>query len=300
MAIPVFQEIMLPLLKLLEDKQEHSLREVIDLLTKEFNLTAEEQRELLPSGKQAIFDNRAGWARTYLKKAGLLESIRRGFFRITDRGLQVLKQKPVKIDVKLLQQFEEFKEFQTLRRERPIALDEEGLETTPEEALANAYQNLKNNLASELLQQLKASSPKQFENIVIDLLVAMGYGGSRKEAAQAIGKSGDEGIDGIINEDRLGLDVIYVQAKKWEGTVGRPEIQKFAGALQGQHAKKGIFITTSNFSKEAADFASRVDNKIILLDGDMLVQYMIDHNIGVTPSVNYEVKKIDFDYFTEE
>ena len=212
----------------------------------------------------------------------------------------MLKQKPVKIDVKFLEQFEEFKKFRAIRREKPTVLDEGEPETTPEEALANAYQNLKNDLASELLQQLKASSPRQFENIVIDLLVAMGYGGSRKEAAKAIGKSGDEGIDGIINEDRLGLDVIYVQAKKWEGTVGRPEIQKFAGALQGQHAKKGIFITTSNFSKEAADFASRVDNKIILIDGDTLVQYMIDHNIGVTPFVNYEVKKIDLDYFTEE
>ena len=300
MAIPVFQQIMLPLLKLLEDKQEHSLRQVIDLLTNQFNLTLDEQRELLPSGKQAIFDNRVGWARTHLKKAGLLESTRRGFFRITDRGLQVLKQKPVKIDVKFLEQFEEFKEFRAIRREKSIELDEEEPETTPEEALANAYQNLKNDLANDLLQQLKASSPRQFENIVIDLLVAMGYGGSRKEAAKAIGRSGDEGIDGIINEDRLGLDVIYVQAKKWESTVGRPEIQKFAGALQGQHARKGIFITTSNFSKEAADFASRVDNKIILLDGDTLVQYMIDHNIGVTPSVNYEVKKIDLDYFTEE
>jgi restriction system protein len=300
MAIPVFQQITLPLLKLLEDKQEHSLREVIDSLTKQFSLTIEEQHELLPSGKQAIFDNRVGWARTYLKKAGLLESTRRGFFRITDRGLQVLRQKPEKIDVEFLEQFEEFKKFRAIRRVKPTEVDEEEPETTPEEALANAYQNIKNELADELLQQLKASSPRQFENIVIDLLVAMGYGGSRKEAAKAIGKSGDEGIDGIINEDRLGLDVIYVQAKKWEGTVGRPEIQKFAGALQGQHAKKGIFITTSNFSKEAADFASRVDNKIILLDGDTLVQYMIDHNIGVTPFVNYEVKKIDLDYFTGE
>jgi restriction system protein len=158
---------------------------------------------------------------------------------------------------------------------------------------------MKNELADELLQQLKSSSPRQFENIVIDLLVAMGYGGSRKEAAQAVGKSGDEGIDGIINEDRLGLDVIYVQAKKWEGNVSRPEIQKFAGALQGQHAKKGIFITTSGFTKEAIDFASRVDNKIILIDGDNFVQYMIDHNVGVTSFVNYEVKKIDLDYFTE-
>jgi restriction system protein len=300
MAIPTFQQITLPLLKLLEDKQEHSLRQVIDTLTNEFILTSEEQRALLPSGKQAIFDNRVGWARTYMKKAGLLEYTRRGFFRITERGLDVLIQKPTMIDVKFLEQFEEFKEFQTIRHEKAITPDREETENTPEEALANAYQNLKNELASDLLQQLKTSSPKQFENIVIDLLVAMGYGGSRKEAAKAIGKSGDEGIDGIINEDRLGLDVIYIQAKKWEGTVGRPEIQKFAGALQGQHAKKGIFITTSNFSKEAADFAVRVDNKIILIDGDTLVQYMIDHNIGVAPFASYEVKKIDLDYFTEE
>jgi len=300
MAIPVFQQIMLPLLKLLEDKQEHSLRQIIDLLTNQFNLTPEEQRELLPSGKQAIFDNRVGWARTHLKKASLLESTRRGFFRITDRGLQVLNQKPVEIDVKFLEQFEEFREFLAIRRDKPRVLNEEESETTPEEALANANQNLKNDLATELIQQLKAISSRQFENIVIDLLVAMGYGGSRKEAAKAVGRSGDEGIDGIINEDRLGLDVIYIQAKKWDGTVGRPEIQKFAGALQGQHAKKGIFIATSYFSKEATDFASRVENKIILIDGDTLVQYMIDHNIGVTPFVNYEVKKIDLDYFTEE
>ena len=300
MAIPVFQQITLPLLQLLEDKQEHSLRQIIDSLISGFNVTQEELHELLPSGKQAIFDNRVGWARTYLKKAGLIESTRRGFFRITQRGLKVLQQNPAKIDVKFLEQFEEFRAFQSTRRERPAQPGQEEPETTPEEALANAYQDLKNNLAGELLQQLKASSPTQFENIVIDLLVAMGYGGSRKEAAKAIGRSGDEGIDGIINEDRLGLDVIYVQAKRWDGTVGRPEIQKFAGALQGQHAKRGIFITTSNFSREATDFASRVDNKIVLIDGDTLVQYMIDHNVGVTASVNYEVKKIDLDYFTEE
>ena len=300
MTIPVFQQITLPLLQLLEDKQEHSLRQVIDSLTNQFNLTQEEQHELLPSGKQAIFDNRVGWARTHLKKAGLIESTRRGFFRITDRGLHVLNEKPAKIDVKFLDQFEEFRAFRAIRREKPVESSKEEPEVTPEEALANAYQDLKNSLASDLLQQLKASSPTQFENMVIDLLVAMGYGGSRKEAAKAIGRSGDEGIDGIINEDRLGLDVIYVQAKRWEGTVGRPEIQKFAGALQGQHAKRGIFMTTSNFSKEATDFASRVDNKIILIDGDTLVQHMIDHNVGVTPSVNYEVKKIDLDYFTEE
>jgi len=302
MAIPVYQQITLPLLQLLGDKQEHSLRQVIDSLANQFNLTQEEQHELLPSGKQAIFDNRVGWARTYLKKAGLIESTRRGFFRITDRGLQVLKHNPAKVDVKFLEQFEEFRAFQNLRREKPAQPGEPEAETTPEEALANAFQDLKDNLAGELLQQLKASSPPQFENMVVDLLVAMGYGGTRKEAIRAIvtGRSGDEGIDGVINEDRLGLDVIYVQAKKWDNTVGRPEIQKFAGALQGQHAKRGIFMTTSNFSKEATDFASRVDNKIVLIDGDTLVQHMIDHNVGVTPSVNYEVKKIDLDYFTEE
>jgi restriction system protein len=291
---------MLPLLKILEDKKEHSLREVIDTLTKHYSLSEQEQNELLSSGKQAVFDNRVGWARTYLKKAGLIISTRRGFFQITERGLNVLRQKPSKIDVKFLEQFEEFVRFRSLRHEKAKpSIEQDDDETTPEEALANAYQNMKNELADELLQQLKSSSPRQFENIVIDLLVAMGYGGSRKEAAQAVGKSGDEGIDGIINEDRLGLDVIYVQAKKWEGNVSRPEIQKFAGALQGQHAKKGIFITTSGFTKEAIDFASRVDNKIILIDGDNFVQYMIDHNVGVTSFVNYEVKKIDLDYFTE-
>lgn len=300
MAIPGFQEIMLPLLRLLEDKQEHSLQQVIDSLTNQFNLSQEEQRELVPSGKQGIFHNRVGWARTYLKKAGLIESTRRGFFRITERGLQALRQKPEKIDVKFLDQFDEFRQFRAIKREKPTSSEEEELETTPEEALANAYQDLRNELASELLQQLKESSPRQFENIVIDLLVAMGYGGSRKEAAKAIGRSGDEGIDGIINQDRLGLDVIYIQGKKWEGTVGRPEIQKFAGALQGQHANKGIFITTSNFSKEAMNFASGLGSKIVLIDGDSLVQHMIDHNIGVVPFASYEVKKIDLDYFTGE
>lgn len=301
MTIPVFQEIMFPLLKLLEDKQEHSKSGVIDSLTKQFNLTGEEQRKLIPSG-QAIFDNRVGWALTYMKKAGLIESTRRGFFRITDRGLQILKQKLAKIDVKFLEQFKEFQEFRIFRREKSLesAETEEEASNTPEEALANAYQNLKNKLASDLLEQLKKSSPRRFENIVIDLLVAMGYGGSRREAAKAIGKSGDEGIDGIINEDRLGLDVIYIQAKKWEASVGRPEIHKFAGALLGKHAKKGVFISTSNFSKEAMDYASQVDNKIILIDGATLVQHMIDHNIGVTPHINYEIKKIDSDYFTEE
>jgi len=294
MAIPDYQTIMLPLLEALKDKQERSLREIIEILALQFKLSPDEQRTLLPSGTQTVFHNRAGWARTYLKKAGLIEATRRGYVRITDRGLHVISQRLKKIDVKFLGQFDEFNEFKSIKKQKPPPEEPEG---TPEEALVNVYISIKNVLATELLQQLKKSSPKQFENIVIDLLVAMGYGGSRKEAAKVIGKSGDEGIDGVINEDRLGLDTIYVQAKKWDSSVGGPEIQKFAGALQVQHARKGIFITTSSFTKAAMDVATRVDNKLILIDGDTLVQYMIDYNIGVSSSITYEIKKIDLDYF---
>lgn len=302
MAIPDYETIMLPLLKLLGDKREHSLRETIDSLATQFKLTAEEKRELLPSGQQSVFDNRVGWARTYMKKAGLLESTRRGYFRITSRGLDLLQERYTKIDSKFLLRYEEFRTFRTIRREKPEtkAYLESEEERTPLEFLESAYQNLRTDLANDLLQQIKASPPSLFENIVIDLLVKMGYGGSRKDAGEAIGKTGDEGIDGIIKEDPLGLDIIYVQAKKWENTVSRPEIQKFAGALQGKHARKGIFITSSNFSREARDFASSIDTKIILIDGEQLTQLMIDHNIGVSPSVTYETKKIDLDYFTEE
>jgi restriction system protein len=302
MAIPDYQTIMLPFLQIIEDQKEHSLRNTIDMLAKWFNLSYEEQRELLSSGQQSIFDNRVGWARTYLKKAGLIESPKRGIHRITVRGLQVLEQKPPKIDVKFLEQFEEFREFREIHRAKTEISSEreETPNSSPEEVLVNAYQFIRNGLARDLLQQLKATTPNMFEKIVVDLLVKMGYGGSRKDAAKAIGRIGDEGIDGVINEDRLGLDTIYIQAKKWEGTVGRPEIHKFAGALQGQRAKRGIFITTSNYSKEAIDFASRIDNKIILIDGDTLVQFMIDNNVGVGPLATYEIKKIDMDYFTEE
>ncbi len=299
MSIPDYQTLMLPMLIFLGDEQEHSLRETIDALAYQFNLTAEERRELLPSGQQAIFNNRVGWARTYMKKACLIESTRRGYFRINQRGLEILKQKPLKIDVKFLGQFEEFREFKALRRDKTVEIEEARTET-PEEILSNAYQTLRNDLAKELLNQIKSSPPSLFEDIVIELLVKMGYGGSREDAGKAIGKTGDEGIDGIIKEDRLGLDIIYIQAKRWENTVGRPEIQKFAGALQGQRARKGIFITTSEFSKDAYDYASRIENKIILIDGNLLSQYMIDYNIAVSPQAIYEIKKIDYDYFVEE
>jgi len=300
MTIPKYHEIMLPLLKHISDNKEYSLRQVIDDLSNIFNLTKDEKAELLPSG-QAIFVNRVGWARTYLKKAGLISATKRGYFRITDRGKNVLHKEPKTIDANFLKQFEEFRKFVSYKKEISVENEKGEIEanSTPEELLANAYQHLKNELADELLNQLKSVSPDQFERIVVDVLVGMGYGGSRSDAAKAVGKSGDEGIDGIINEDRLGLDVIYIQAKKWEGTIGSPEIQKFAGALQGQRSKKGIFITTSEFSKAALDFVNRIENKIVLIDGRKLVEYMIDHNIGVSSSAIYEVKKIDNDYFND-
>ncbi|MDZ7372048.1 MAG: restriction endonuclease [candidate division KSB1 bacterium] len=301
MPIPDYQSIMLPLLRFAGDGQEHSLRETIEALADEFRLTDEERSRLLPSGQRAFFDNRVGWARTYLKKAGLLETTRRGYYRITERGKQVLRQKPAKIDTAFLLQFQEFGEFLKTNRigsNEPQGKQEET--QTPEEMIETAYQKLRQDLAAELLQLIKERPPAFFERLVIDLLVRMGYGGTRKDAGEAIGRTGDGGIDGIIKEDRLGLDIVYVQAKRWESAVGRPEIQKFAGALQGQRARKGIFITTSSFTQDALDYVARIDSKIVLIDGNMLAQLMIDHNVGVTTAASYELKRIDSDYFTEE
>lgn len=301
MAIPDYQSIMLPLLKFAGDKKEHSLREAITHLADVFGLTEEEQKELLPSGKQPTFDNRVGWARTYMEKAGLLEKPRRAYFHITDRGLEVLASNPNEINVQYLDRYEEFVEFRQLKKVKPDNKESfsKSISETPEEALEAAHQTLKDGLSSEILQTIKHCSPQFFERLVIDLLVKMGYGGSRREAGQAVGKSGDGGIDGIIKEDRLGLDIIYIQAKRWEGVVGRPEIQKFAGALQGHRARKGIFITTSGFTKEALGYVSQIDTKIILIDGEKLADLMIEHNIGVTPVSLYEVKRLDSDYFEE-
>jgi restriction system protein len=299
--IPDYQTIMLPLLRLCGDGQEHSLREATEKLAGDFGLSSHEREQKLPSGQQSVFGNRVGWARTYLKKAGLLDTTRRAYFKITDRGREVLDKKPPRIDGKFLNQFQEFRTFKALRHEKTDTENEAQAELkTPEEALENAYEDLRGNLVSEILQRLKSSPPAMFEKTVVELVVRMGYGGSLRDAGQAIGKSGDEGIDGIIKEDRLGLDVIYIQAKRWENTVGRPEIQKFAGALQGQRARKGIFITTSDFSKEAAEYAARIESKIILIAGEQLAQLMIDYNIGVTPVTTYEIKRIDSDYFVED
>ncbi|MGK2913494.1 MAG: restriction endonuclease [Porticoccaceae bacterium] len=301
MAIPDYQSIMLPLLRFAADGIEHSVRDAIESLSREFGLTDAENNELLPSGQQPRFDNRVAWARSYLSKAALLESTRRGYFRITRRGQDTLSGKPEKINVRFLDQFPEFVEFRTKRREQEEATTRIPTETlqTPGELLESAYQELRENLSAELLKILTECSPSFFERLVIDVLVKMGYGGSRTDAGKAIGRSGDEGIDGIINEDRLGLDVIYLQAKRWQTRVGRPEIQKFAGALQGHRAKKGIFITTSDFSREAEDYVAKIDSKIVLIDGERLAQLMIDYNVGVAPVTSYETKKIDSDYFIE-
>lgn len=305
MAIPDFQTVMLPLLQFASDQQDKSLGEAVEAIAYQFNLTAEERTQQIPSGRQETIRNRVSWAATYLKKAELLESNKRGYFRITALGLDVLKSPPSRIDLTFLSQYEGVRQFrarsQNGERQTDTAssLLSEALRT-PEEIVDEAFQSIIAGLASELLQRIKSCSPSFFEQLVIDLLVVMGYGGTRKDAGRAVGRSGDGGIDGIINEDRLGLDVIYVQAKRWENVVGRPEIQKFAGALQGQRAKKGIFITTSAFTKEAREYASFIDTKIILIDGEMLADLMISYKVGVNTQVIYELKKIDLDYFSEE
>jgi restriction system protein len=303
MPIPDYQSCMLPLLRFAGDGEEHQLKDAITALAEEFSLSDEDRNEFLPSGQQPVFTNRVGWARTYLKKAGLLSSPRRGYFKITDRGREILKENPKEINQKYLERFPEFVEFKSIRRERneDNGTDESELVLgqTPHEALESAYERLRSELASEILSSIRCCDPSRFESIVVELLVKMGYGGSRKDAGRAIGRSGDEGIDGIIKEDHLGLDNIYIQAKRWEATIGRPEIQKFAGALQGQRARKGIFITTSDFTKDALDFVSRIDSKIILIDGATLAKLMIDFGVGVNPVATYQVQKIDSDYFTD-
>ena len=306
MPIPDYQTLMLPLLRLARDGVERPFREAVDRLADEFTLTDDERSELLPSGTAHVFGSRVGWARTYLKQAGLLDAPSRGIFRITSEGKTLLAKNPVRVDNNLLSQYETFRAFRTRGRDpenntklAPLAL-ELASEQTPEDAMAAAYQRIRKNLEAELLEQVKRSSPAFFERLVVDLVVAMGYGGSRQDAGRAIGRTGDGGIDGIIKEDRLGLDVIYLQAKRWENTVGRPEVQKFAGALQGQRASKGIFITTSNYSRDALEYVNVIATKIILIDGDALTTLMVDHNVAVTSTGTYELKKVDSDYFEGE
>jgi len=303
LLIPDFQTLLGPILKIASDGKEYGNSEITEILAKHFNLTSEELNQWVPSGQQKVFANRVTWAKSYLKQAKLIEPTKRSHFKITEQGKETLQLYPNSLSVKILKQLPSYQDnksenLQTLNGIESVK-EYISLET-PEEQIEDGYQRIRKTLEIELLTKLKKIEPSFFEKIVVELLVKMGYGGSIKDAGKAIGKSGDEGIDGIIKEDKLGLDVIYIQAKRWEGVVSRPEIQKFVGALAGQRAKKGVFITTSSFSKEAITYAAQMDTKIVLIDGEQLAQYMIDYNLGVSVQNTYEIKKIDSDYFEEE
>lgn len=301
MVVPDFQTIMLPLLKVAGDEKEHTITSASDFLAENiFHLSEEERKELLPSGIQSRFKNRVGWARTYLAKAGLLKITGRGKFCITETGRKIIKENPGSINIEYLSRFPEFQEFKKLSKpEKEERTTVQLPLQTPEESLEYIYNGLRHQLIADILDHVKKCDPSFFEKLVVKLLVSMGYGGSLKDAGEAVGQSGDGGIDGIIKEDKLGLDVVFIQAKRWEAVVGRPVVQAFSGSLDGHRAKKGVVITTSQFSKEAKDFVTRIEKKIVLIDGQQLAQLMIDHNIGVTEVSTYTVKKLDLDYFEE-
>lgn len=311
MAVPPFQDFMLPFLQHIADGKEHKIAELFEYLAFKFHLSEEEQKELLPSGRETRFKNRVYWTRVHLGQAKLLESPARGKFNITERGLQLLKTNPSRIDLKVLAQYPEFQEFRyrSGSTEEPSnaspslhsAKTESLSALSPEEQLESSYQLLRQQVAQALLGNIRKAPPAFFEQLVVDLLVAMGYGGSRADAGQAIGQSGDGGIDGIIKEDRLGLDIVYLQAKRWSDSVGSPEVRNFTGSLEGHGAQKGVLITTSKFTKDATDFARRLQQKkLVLIDGEKLADLMMDFGVGVTRVATYSVQKIDPDYFGEE
>ncbi|MFG0306686.1 MAG: restriction endonuclease [Phycisphaerales bacterium JB040] len=306
MAVPKFHEFMLPMLSRAKDGQEKRMREEVGPLADHFNLSQEDRSTVLPSGSQTRLYNRVTWACQYLKKAGLLEATGKGKYRITSAGLELLNQSPSGLTLKDLEQYEGYVEFKKdttptgeTKKDSSPTDDDIGDEQTPEELMQANYETIRASLADELLTTIKSNTPEAFERLVVDLLVAMGYGGSRSDAGQAVGRSGDAGIDGIIKEDKLGLDAVYIQAKRWQNTVGRPDIQAFAGSLEGFRARKGVFITTSAFSSEAHDYVRKIEKKIVLIDGKQLARYMIDFGIGVTETATYTVKAIDTDYFDE-
>ena len=299
MAVPTGQEIRLPLLTYAAES-EYRFGNMVKALENHFSLTEEERKELANAGKTRIFYDRCSYAQDDLRKAGLLEPGKPNHRKITVRGIKVLKQNLESIDNRFLKQLRESAEpLDNYPTPESFHTMETTDRQTVEESIEKNYQQIRSELAEELLQQIGENTPRFFEELVIDLLVKMGYGGSREDA-EAVGRSGDGGIDGIINEDRLGLDVVYVQAKRWEGNVGRPEIHKFTGALIEKNARKGIFITTSDFSREARESADNSDDpKIVLIDGRQLAEYMIDHNVGVSTVKTYEIKRVDSDYFID-
>ena len=311
MAIPDFQTLMRPALRTLADGAELRVQTIRDVLAQEFGLTEAELEQRLPSGTTKTYANRVAWALSHIKGAGLIESPRRGVYRITERGRQALSETDTsnRIDLRFLSQFLEYRQFRSAEHgdggsaatvEPPTATEADALMGTPTERIEAAYQELRRALAVDLLERVREQTPDFFEQGVLDVLGAIGYGGSREDAADRLGRSGEGGVDGVIREDKLGLDLIYVQAKRWANTVGRPDIQQFVGALNGQRASKGVFITTSTFSREARDYAEPVNPRVVLVDGQQLATLMIDHNVGVSEETTYRLRKIDLDYFGVE
>lgn len=306
MSVPDFQSFMLPMLKITADGGEHSMADFRERLSREMGLSPEDLQEKLPSGIQTKYQNRVAWSAVYLYRAGVLGRPRRGVFQITDRGRNLLVEKLEKITVRLLDRFPEFRDFRERRHDGPDDVPRKPISPeidtaqTPEERLELSFQDLQNSLANEVLDAVKRASPGFFEQLVVKLLVAMGYGGSIQDAGRAVGKAGDEGVDGIIKEDKLGLDVVYVQAKKWIDTVvGRPVVQAFAGSLEGHRARKGVMITTSTFSQDARDYVQRIEKKIVLVNGKQLADLMIEHDVGVNVTKTYRIKRLDQDFFEE-
>jgi restriction system protein len=304
MSIPNYQMIMLPLLETVQDGADYTIPQLFEKLAQKFELSQAEREEMLPSGNEEIFRNRMRWARFYLLRAGLLLDPKRGFTRITPEGLKFLKEKPKELNVAVLSQFPSFTAFKAAASAGSLSIPTKAPEeevTTPEESIEFGYQKLKTQIQTDLLQRVKQASPKFFERLVVELMVRLGYGGSLENPGTVTGKSGDEGIDGVIKEDKLGLEQLYIQAKRWTNDVSREEIHKFVGALHGQKATKGIFITTSAFRKSAIDYATSLDGKkVILIDGEMLTSLMFETGLGLTTTNRYEVKKLDSDYFEDE
>jgi restriction system protein len=304
-TIPDYQSLMLPVLRLVGDRQDHAVAQMRTQLGLQLNLTEAELSERFASGRQTVFSTRVAWAVQFLKQGGTILAVRRGIYKITDRGMSLLNGRPSEITVKTLRQFPEFVEFENRRSgdttitppPKPLDDTPEESKDTPEESLENSYQILRDALAEEMLDSIKNGTPAAFEQIVVDLLVAMGYGGSVEDAGKVVGKAGDGGIDGIIKQDKLGLDAIYVQAKRWNNVVGSPEIMKFSGSLTRNNASRGVFITTSTFTRDASDFVERLPQKIVLIDGEHLASLMIEHDVGVSLVRTYTVKRLDQDYF---
>jgi restriction system protein len=301
LAIPDFQSLMLPLLELCADGADHSLAASVDALAVKYGLSPEELAQLNPAGGARTFYNRVGWASSYLRAAELLASSGRGRFRITADGFAVLAKPPKRIDIRFLQTVPAYQAREAAKKAKgpgAAATTPEPAAQTPEESFESAYQDMRAAVEEELLARIKAAPPAFFEQLVVDLIVAMGYGGTQADAGEAIGQTGDGGIDGVVKEDRLGLDTVYLQAKRWEGTVGRPVVQSFVGSLEGKHARRGVLITTSGFSSEARAYVGGIEKRVVLIEGSELVRLMFEFGVGVAPvGAPFQLKKLDLDYF---